>query len=105
MQAINKRSVLHEDSRPCLGTDLELWYGPENPDLPQDLKESPTQRAFRERTAKGVCKECPFVERCLEEELAFGIGQQYGVRAGLTAKERQDLLRQRRGAVAQGEVA
>lgn len=105
MSHLNLRHLSGWVDRPCEGTELELWFGPENTDLPQELRETPSQRAFRERTAKGVCSECPFVEPCLEEELAFGIGRQFGVRAGLTAEERQDLLRQRRDAVAQGEVA
>jgi hypothetical protein len=32
----------------------------------------------------------------LEEALAHGIGDQWGVRGGMTAKERKDLIRARR---------
>jgi hypothetical protein len=83
--------------RPCLGTDLELWFGPAD-DVPARLQETPDQRLFRERTAKAVCDDCPFVERCLAGELQRGISEQWGVRGGMTAKERQELIRQRRAA-------
>lgn len=89
------------DDRPCLGTDIELWFGPAD-DMPVHLQETPTERQFRERTAKAVCAECPFVQRCLADELQRGIGEQWGVRGGLTAKERQDQIRR---AAAEAEVA
>jgi WhiB family redox-sensing transcriptional regulator len=80
-----------------LGTDLELWFGLGD-DVPAHLQESCDQRLFRERAAKAVCADCPFVEQCLEVELQHGITEQWGVRGGLTAKERQTLIRQRRAA-------
>lgn len=79
----------------CVGTDFELWYGPAD-DVDPSLRETPAERDFRDRTAKGVCADCPFIVGCLETELAYGIGRQWGVRGGLTADERQELLRQRR---------
>lgn len=80
--------------RPCAGTDLGLWFGPAD-DVDPLLAETPNERSFRERTAKGVCSSCPVAAQCLEDELAFGIGKQWGVRGGMTAKERQELIRQR----------
>jgi WhiB family redox-sensing transcriptional regulator len=98
-----------EETRPCVGTDLDLWFGPAD-DTDSQLRETPRERRFREHTAKAVCAECPVVAACLTDELAFGIGEQWGVRGGRTAEERQDLIRARdaapdRGAVAEQAVA
>jgi WhiB family redox-sensing transcriptional regulator len=85
------------DDRPCEGTDLELWYGPAD-DIALELREQTTEKAFRERAAKAVCADCLVRALCLEAELQHGITEQWGVRGGLTAKERQTLIRQRRAA-------
>ncbi|WP_158842908.1 WhiB family transcriptional regulator [Saccharothrix deserti] len=95
------------EDRPCLDTGVELWFGPAD-DVPPPLQETPEDRRYREETAKAVCGACPFVKRCLEDELQHGIGEQWGVRGGMTAAERQQLIRDRRDrAVAEfmGEVA
>ncbi|MFD7653979.1 WhiB family transcriptional regulator [Actinosynnema sp. NPDC059797] len=94
--------------RSCLDTDLELWFGPSN-DLPPHLREPRDQAAFREQTAKAVCSGCPIRVECLESELARSIYDQHGVRGGMTAGERRELIRQRRKPAAAvvhvGEVA
>ncbi|SES37918.1 Transcription factor WhiB [Lentzea xinjiangensis] len=85
------------EDRPCVGTDLELWFGASD-DTPAHLRESAEDMRRRESVAKATCAGCPFVVRCLESELEHGIGGQWGVRGGMTAKERQDLIRTRRQA-------
>ncbi|TWP51252.1 WhiB family transcriptional regulator [Lentzea tibetensis] len=96
------------EDRPCEGSDLELWFGPAD-DLPGQLQETPAERRRREGVAKSVCAGCPVMAQCLAQELQHGLGDQWGVRGGLTAAERQDLIRARRAAVAvvadQAEVA
>jgi WhiB family transcriptional regulator, redox-sensing transcriptional regulator len=95
------------EDRPCLGTDLELWFGAPD-DNPPCLQESSEDKQRRESVAKAVCGGCSFRAQCLESELEHGIGGQWGVRGGMTASERQDLIRARRrqaAAVAALEVA
>lgn len=86
-----------EETRPCVGTDPELWFGPDDEVAPE-LRESHAERAARESVAKQVCGDCPFTAACLEQELWFGIVEQWGVRGGMTAAERQHLLRRRHAA-------
>ncbi|MEO6088868.1 MAG: WhiB family transcriptional regulator [Umezawaea sp.] len=100
----NKLSGREDDLPMCVGTAFDLWFGPDC-DKESQLRETPRERRFRERTAKAVCAECPFVAACLAEELAFGIGEQWGVRGGKTAEERQDLIRARNAAADRDVVA
>ncbi|MFD9734255.1 WhiB family transcriptional regulator [Umezawaea sp. NPDC059074] len=86
-----------DETRPCIGTDPELWFGPAD-DVAPDLRESHVERNARENFAKQLCADCPFAAQCLEQELRHGVGEQWGVRGGMTAGERQRLLRQRRAA-------
>jgi WhiB family transcriptional regulator, redox-sensing transcriptional regulator len=86
-----------QEVRPCVGSDPELWFGPAD-DVVPELRETRSERAAREDVAKQVCAECPLSARCLEQELWFGIVEQWGVRGGLTASERQHLLRRRHAA-------
>lgn len=97
------------EDRPCLGTALELWFGAPD-DTPPHLQESGEDKQRRESVAKAICGGCPFRAQCLESELEHGICGQWGVRGGMTASERQDLIRTRRQAavaalVADAEVA
>lgn len=48
------------------------------------------------RPAKRVCAACPVTAECLADALATD--ERYGVRGGLSARERRSLLRQRRTA-------
>jgi WhiB family redox-sensing transcriptional regulator len=77
-------------ARPCLGTPIELWYGPDDA-----FRELPTERAWREREALRLCAGCPVQAPCLAAELDLGIGDQWGVRGGRTADQRRALLRGR----------
>jgi len=93
------------ESRPCVGTDPELWFGAPD-DTPPHLQETRPSMRRRESVAKAMCARCPFVVQCLENELEHGLGEQWGVRGGMTAKERQDVIRaRRRQAVTDVEVA
>lgn len=78
--------------RPCLGTDIHLWFGPGEgePDEPR------AEQDKRVGIAKTYCAECPFTTYCLELELGLPVYHQHGVRGGLTAAERRALLRRRR---------
>ena len=80
--------------RPCLGTPLELWFGPADGAPAESLNE----RRAREDAAKALCAECPFVPYCLGSELARPIAQQHGIRGGMTARERKAEIRRRRAA-------
>lgn len=80
--------------RPCLGTDLFLWFGPAD-DQPE---ETPTDRRWRENVAKSVCAGCSVVAECLADELRQPVSSQWGVRGGLSEAERRALLRERRRA-------
>lgn len=75
--------------RACEDTSLELWFGPE------DYPEPESQRRWRHRRAKEFCASCPIQSWCLEDELRLPAYDQYGVRGGMTASERQKLLKQR----------
>ena len=91
-------------SRPCGCTPIELWYGPET-EVDGAPRESVDEREWRERRALDVCATCPFVKRCLEEELSFPVTHQWGVRGGMTAESRRALMRARRVAGSAGVVA
>jgi WhiB family redox-sensing transcriptional regulator len=45
--------------------------------------------------ARTICDTCPVAAACLEEELAFGYSNQYGMRGGLDPNERRALIRAR----------
>ncbi|MEQ7125400.1 WhiB family transcriptional regulator [Actinopolymorpha sp. B11F2] len=93
------------ESRPCEGTPIELWYGPDR-EFGEPPEESADERQWRERRALDICRTCPFTKPCLEEELTFSITHQWGVRGGMTAESRRELLRSRRtAAAAKGVVA
>ena len=73
------------ESRPCQGTPTALWYGPEREfgGVPVETAE---EREWRERRALDICRTCPFIKRCLDEELSFPLTHQWGVRGGMTAE-------------------
>ena len=53
------------------------------------------QNTTRVQAAKNLCGACPLREACLEQALEIPSYAQYGVFGGLTAAERQELLRNR----------
>ena len=77
--------------RACAGTPTELWFGPED-----DVRETPVQRMRREHEATRLCAGCPVRAACLADELRHGVSHQWGVRGGLTAGQRQTLIRSQR---------
>lgn len=92
MRWINERhDPIGWDSRPCLGTDVYLWFGPAEDQPAEERRE----RVQREAIAKGYCAECLFTQHCLELELRHSLSEQHGVRGGLNAAERRALIRQR----------
>ena len=68
----------------CRGLDTANFYHPEN--------ERGPPRARRERLAKAVCATCPVIQDCLRWALAAR--EPYGVWGGLSAEEREALLKQ-----------
>jgi WhiB family transcriptional regulator, redox-sensing transcriptional regulator len=80
------------EDRPCLDTDLYLWFGPGDGE-PTEL---PSERRWRESVALGLCSQCRFKAECLTEELRRPISQQWGVRGGMTAGRRQSLIQRQR---------
>jgi hypothetical protein len=79
---------------PCEGTSIELWYGPPEPD-DGGYVEPPDQRRWRERRALQYCQACPVRVACLEAELGRPAQHQWGVRGGMTERERRALIRER----------
>ncbi len=78
----------HTTAAECSGTDLVLWFGPNE----DEYTEPVDQRKWRERRAKQVCAGCPVRTECLTEELTQPVADQHGVRGGMTAPDRRRLL-------------
>jgi WhiB family redox-sensing transcriptional regulator len=70
----------------CREMDPEVFFGP---------ADSPGRRPLYawERRALRVCASCPVVKACLAEALKFPAAEQYGVVGGMTAGQRQAVLR------------
>ena len=69
----------------CKGTDLDLWFGPEN--------ESNAARDTREAEAVAICRFCPSRRPCLKWALSHA--SQHGVFGG-TGEEHRKALRHAR---------
>jgi WhiB family transcriptional regulator, redox-sensing transcriptional regulator len=71
------------------GHDPELWHA------------HPLTQARDLKEAKEVCARCPVLGECREDALRIEAGKgptsRYGIRAGLTGRERYRLARQRAG--------
>lgn len=50
----------------------------------------------RDEAAKALCEVCPLREVCLQTALVYNDSYQHGIRGGLTARERRELLKGRR---------
>lgn len=70
----------------CWGVDPELFFGPADSAEGQPL-------FSWERQALRVCASCALKAACLAEVLKFPRDEQYGVIGGMTAGQRQVLLR------------
>ncbi|EME16512.1 WhiB family transcriptional regulator [Rhodococcus triatomae] len=62
----------------CRGMDSAMFFHPEG-------ERGPT-RAWRIRTAKALCAQCPVIEQCRAH--AVNIGEQYGIWGGMSESER-----------------
>lgn len=51
-----------------------------------------SQDRFDQHLALRVCQQCPVQPQCLADELTYPVSEQHGVRGGLTAVARRDLL-------------
>lgn len=76
----------------CQNRDPDLFF-PEDYGYPAGLSPA-QQQAMRESRiarAKAACAICPVRLACLQD--AYDLNEQYGIRGGLTAKERRKLER------------
>lgn len=73
----------------CRGQDPEKFFSPHG--------ERDDARVRRVAAAKAICARCPVVAKCLEE--AVELGDNYGVRGGLSEGERRRLIKRRTTAV------
>jgi WhiB family redox-sensing transcriptional regulator len=67
----------------CVGADPEIFYLEEGMRLGTKTK--------REQQAKKMCSTCPVIEQCRSH--ALNIPEQYGVWGGLSADERDLILK------------
>lgn len=74
----------------CRGLDSAVFFHPEG--------ERGPSRAGREARAKRVCESCPVRRACLDHALV--VQEPYGVWGGLSARERDALMRTRSTALA-----
>lgn len=65
----------------CVSSDPELWFP----------KKGANGNALK--AARTICDSCPVRDQCLEAALANPEDYYYGVRGGLTAKERMAIRR------------
>lgn len=74
----------HEDAA-CAGMSLDVFF----PHRERGQSGAPYEAVVE--MAKSVCAECPVAAACLEEALSYPMGEDAGVRGGLTAVERKKL--------------
>jgi WhiB family transcriptional regulator, redox-sensing transcriptional regulator len=72
----------HERAR-CKGADPELFF---------------TKAGQHADDAKALCRTCPVRPECLEEALALSSTRDFGIRGGLSQKERHAIRKARRAA-------
>lgn len=68
---------------PCVQTDPELWF---------------PEKGGSAREAHRLCEECPFLAACRAWALDHPAATAQGIWGGLSTRQRQQLLRDRRGA-------
>ncbi|MEQ7011204.1 WhiB family transcriptional regulator [Actinopolymorpha sp. B17G11] len=103
MTRMSLRRLAPQRRVPCEETSIELWYGPPEPD-DGGYVEPPDQRRWRERRALQYCESCS-VRATLEAELRRPAHHQWGVRGGMTERERRALIRARLRAQADQAVS
>lgn len=67
-------------------------YNPETFYLPFNARADEKRQLIKE--AKAICKTCPVIKECLD--FALNTEERFGVWGGLSAEERQTLLRKRK---------
>ncbi|WP_059020615.1 WhiB family transcriptional regulator [Mycobacterium sp. M26] len=70
----------------CRAADSSVFFGPDG--------ETRAARVRRERAAKTLCHGCPVIAECRRH--ALNAGEPYGIWGGLSAAERERLLRPQR---------
>jgi len=87
-QLLNLRPVYDEwawqEQSNCRNADSDLFFL--DPSMRGKVKSE------KEKAAKKICKGCPVIEQCLKH--ALSIPEFYGVWGGMTADQRNALLRQ-----------
>lgn len=73
----------------CRGVDSAVFFHPE--------RERGTARTRREAAAKAICRACPVQEMCRSHALA--VHEPYGVWGGLSEKEREAIIEEKRHAL------
>jgi WhiB family transcriptional regulator, redox-sensing transcriptional regulator len=96
------RPLLHDwewqDHAACATFPEDLFFPPDLATEPhQQSREAMHSRRVRETRAKLVCARCPVIEPCREH--ALELPEEEGVWGGLTAEERGELRRVRRGGI------
>ncbi|NBR24411.1 MAG: WhiB family transcriptional regulator [Micrococcales bacterium] len=88
-QLLNLRPVYDEwawqEQSNCREADSDLFF--------LDPLMRGKEKRDRERAAKKVCKGCPVVQQCLNH--ALSIPEFFGVWGGMTADERNSILRKK----------
>ena len=78
----------------CRDLDSSVFFHP-------DRERGPIREA-RERRAKLICRRCPVLEQCRRHALM--VHEPYGVWGGLSASERDDIIRAGRGGAAVAQI-
>ena len=74
--------------------EADYLFFQENPNNPKrGLRAEPT------RLAKDMCQKCPVLKQCLEDAFKNQGLAEYGVRGGLSAHERREILRLGKNAI------
>lgn len=84
-----------EGDPPCSTADPEAFYA-------QDLDGLRTAVYFNESGAKAVCKECPYMIRCLEYAVK---NNEIGIWGGTTEGERRSIRQKLRHGISLTEIA
>ena len=77
----------------CKGLGRDLVDPKQHPFYPAKIKRGAPTNVFKqlEKDAKALCQTCPIIEECKVYALEYE--EQYGIWGGLTAKERQLILK------------
>lgn len=82
---------------PCAETDPDAFYPMES----GDIKGSGTSKYYNESGAKAVCKECPYMMRCLLYAIK---NNELGIWGGTTDLERRGIKRSLRSGASLSQI-